>query len=183
MKLVNELETRVLHPYNTELSTDCNAMIVYDLSCDNDHEFESWFKNSAAYDSLRKGRKIACPVCGSPKIHKAPMAPNISKSGIKEMAPAPVPDEAKVKVPDVTETDDMAAAMTKAVEAIKELQTTIEKNFDNVGVKFPEEARKIHYGEAEQRGIYGEATAEEAQELIDEGVDIAAVPWQKTKPS
>ena len=77
----------------------------------------------------------------------------------------------------------MTTAMTKAVEAIKELQASIEKNFDNVGVKFPEEARKIHYGEAEARGIYGEATVEEAQELIEEGVDIAAVPWQKRRTS
>jgi|SaaInlStandDraft_2_1057019.scaffolds.fasta_scaffold48571_2 hypothetical protein len=182
-RCLNELETRLGHPYNTGFPTDCIAMIVYDLSCDNDHEFESWFKNSAAYDSLRKGRKIACPICGSAKIHKAPMAPNISKSGIKDLAPPVVPDEAKVKVPDVTESDDMTTAMTKAVEAIKELQTTIEKNFDNVGVKFPEEARKIHYGESEVRGIYGEATAEEAQELVEEGVDIAAVPWQKRRPS
>jgi hypothetical protein len=77
----------------------------------------------------------------------------------------------------------MTTAMTKAVEAIKELQASIEKNFDNVGIKFPEEARKIHYGEAKARGIYGEATAEEAKELIEEGVEIAAVPWQKRRIS
>lgn len=158
-------------------------MMVYDLVCENEHEFESWFKNSVAYDTLRKGRKVSCPICGSTKIRKAPMAPRIGKSRLKDLAPAPVPDEAKVKVPDVTGSDDMTAAMTKAVEAIKELQTTIEKNFDNVGVKFPEEARKMHYGETEVRGIYGEATIEEAQELIEEGVDIAAVPWQKPKAS
>ncbi len=73
--------------------------------------------------------------------------------------------------------------MTKAVEAIKELQATIEKKFEDVGDKFPEEARKIHYGEAESRGIYGEASPEEAQELIEEGVEIAAVPWVKRKLS
>ena len=77
----------------------------------------------------------------------------------------------------------MAEVMSKAVEAIKELQATIEKKFENVGDKFPEEARKIHYGEAEARGIYGEASPEEAQELIEEGVDIAAVPWVKRKLS
>jgi hypothetical protein len=158
-------------------------MIVYDLVCESEHDFESWFKNSSAYDTLRKSRKIACPICGSAKIRKAPMAPRISKSGLKDLAPASVPDEAKVKVPEIAESDDMATAMTKAVEAIKELQTTIEKNFDNVGVKFPEEARKMHYGETEVRGIYGEASVEEAKELIDEGVEIAAVPWQKRKTS
>jgi hypothetical protein len=102
---------------------------------------------------------------------------------MKDLSPAPVPDEARVKVPVMSESDDMASAMTKATEAIKELQTTIEKNFDNVGVKFPEEARKMHYGEAEVRGIYGEASVEEAKELIEEGVEIAAVPWQKRKTS
>jgi hypothetical protein len=158
-------------------------MIVYDLVCESEHEFESWFKNSSAYDTLRKSRKISCPICGSAKIRKAPMAPRISKSGMKDLSPAPVPDEARVKVPVMSESDDMASAMTKATEAIKELQTTIEKNFDNVGVKFPEEARKMHYGEAEVRGIYGEASLEEAKELIEEGVEIAAVPWQKRKTS
>lgn len=158
-------------------------MIVYDLVCESEHVFESWFKNSAAYDTLRKGRKISCPICGTAKVRKAPMAPRLSKSGLKDLAPAPVPDQPQVKVPEISESDDMTTAMTKAVEAIKELQTTIEKNFDNVGVKFPEEARKMHYGESEVRGIYGEATVEEAQELIEEGVDIAAVPWQKPKNS
>lgn len=156
-------------------------MIVYDLVCEQDHEFESWFKNSAAYDSLRKSRKVSCPVCESTKIRKAPMAPRISKSGTKEIVQAEAAPVANASAePD---SEDMTSAMTKAVEAIKELQATIEKTFDNVGDKFPEEARKIHYGETEARGIYGEATAEEAQELIEEGVDIAAVPWQKRRVS
>lgn len=156
-------------------------MIVYDLTCDQEHEFESWFKNSSAYDSLRKTRKVSCPVCGSTKIRKAPMAPRISKSGVKDLAAPQVPS-----VPSASEeatSDDMQDAMSKAVDAIKELQATIEKTFDNVGDKFPEEARKIHYGEAEARGIYGEASAEEAQELIEEGVEIAAVPWKKRRIS
>ncbi len=158
-------------------------MIVYDLICDSEHEYESWFRNSAAYDSLRKSRKVACPICGSLKVRKAPMAPRIAKSGIKDLAPPPVPDEGQVRVPALSDPEDMASAMTKAVKAIKELQATIEKNFDNVGVKFPEEGRKVHYGEAEARGIYGEATLEEAKELIEEGVEIAAVPWQKRRTS
>lgn len=110
------------------------------------------------------------------------MAPRISTSGIKDM-PTPELPAPSGATSDEAGKDDMAGAMTKAVEAIKELQQTIEKTFDNVGDKFPEEARKIHYGEAESRGIYGEATAEEAQELIEEGVDIAAVPWQKRRTS
>ena len=157
-------------------------MILYDLICDSDHEFESWFKSSAAYDSLRKSRNISCPLCGSAKVRKAPMAPRISKSGFGEVAPVESSIEASPELPAV-KAEDMASAMNKAVEAIKELQATIEKKFDNVGDKFPEEARKIHYGEAESRGIYGEASPEEAQELIEEGVEIAAVPWQKRRTS
>lgn len=158
-------------------------MIVYDLICDEDHEFESWFKNSAAYDTLRKARKIQCPVCGTAKVRKAPMAPKIAKSGVRDLI---VPDSdagTSSAQPGSAEQDDMAQAVNKAVEAIKDLQATIEKKFEDVGDKFPEEARKIHYGEAEARGIYGEATPKEAQDLIDEGVDIAAVPWVKRKLS
>ena len=157
-------------------------MILYDLVCDKEHEFESWFKSGAAYDTLRKSRKVSCPVCGSAKVRKAPMAPRISKSGKGELIPVEDSEVSTPKPPAET-TEDMAVVMTKAVEAIKELQATIEKNFDNVGEKFPEEARKIHYGEAVARGIYGEATPEEAQDLIEEGVDIAAVPWQKRRTS
>ncbi|MEQ8733423.1 MAG: DUF1178 family protein [Rhodospirillaceae bacterium] len=158
-------------------------MIVYDLVCEKDHEFESWFRNGAAFDTLSKAKDISCPICGSVKVRKAPMAPRISKSGVKDIVPPAVPEQSQVKGSKGLGPEDMTTAMTKAVEAIKELQASIEKNFDNVGVKFPEEARKIHYGEAEARGIYGEATVEEAQELIEEGVEIAAVPWQKRRTS
>lgn len=157
-------------------------MILYDLICDNDHEFESWFKSSSAYDKLHKSKSVTCPICGSVKVRKAPMAPRISKSGVGEAEP-PVALTSDDQKPPAETTEDMAAVMNKAVEAIKELQATIEKTFEDVGAQFPEEARKIHYGESEARGIYGEATAEEAQELIEEGVDISAVPWQKRRTS
>ena len=157
-------------------------MILYDLICDNEHEFESWFKSGAAYDSLRNGRNVSCPICGSTKVRKAPMAPRISKSGFGEVVPVEKSIAVDPKPPAET-TEDMTTAMNKAVEAIKELQATIERKFENVGEYFPEEARKIHYGEAESRGIYGEATPEEAQDLIEEGVEIAAVPWQKRRIS
>lgn len=157
-------------------------MILYDLLCDKDHEFESWFKSSSAYDTLRKRNNISCPICGTEKVRKAPMAPRISKSGFGE-AEVDTPALDTKAAPPAEKTEDMAQAMNKAVEAIKELQATIEKNFENVGEKFPEEARKIHYGEADERGIYGEASVEEAQELIEEGVEIASVPWQKRRTS
>jgi len=111
------------------------------------------------------------------------MAPKIAKSAVRDLA---VPDSGEIKPKAPTEIpghDGMNEAVSKAVKAIKDLQATIEKKFEDVGDEFPEEARKIHYGEAEARGIYGEATPKEAQDLIEEGVDIAAVPWVKRKLS
>ncbi len=157
-------------------------MIVYDLICEKEHKFESWFKNSSAYDFLRKTRKISCPVCNSTKIKKAPMAPNISRSVKKDITRAnKIPSNNKIK--ELSATVEMTEAMKKTTEALNELQATIEKNFENVGEKFAEEARKIHYGEADARGIYGKATADEAEELVDEGIDVAVLPWVKRKTS
>ncbi len=157
-------------------------MIVYDLICEKEHKFESWFKNSSAYDFLRKTRKISCPVCNSTKIKKAPMAPNISRSVKKDITRAnKTPSNNKIK--ELSATVEMTEAMKKTTEALNELQATIEKNFENVGEKFAEEARKIHYGEADARGIYGKATADEAEELVDEGIDVAVLPWVKRKTS
>jgi len=158
-------------------------MIVYDLLCDNEHKFESWFKNSAAYEFLRKGRKVSCPICSSTKVRKAPMAPNISKLGGKDKPSRPQSEKKEMNLSNDSQDGEMKVAVEKAVGAMKELQATIEKNFENVGEKFPEEARKIHYGETDSRGIYGEATVEQAEELIEEGVEIATIPWVKRRTS
>ena len=157
-------------------------MIVYDLICEKEHQFESWFKNSSAYDFLRKSRKISCPVCSSTKIKKAPMAPNISRSLKEDMAKSNYA-EGKNKIKELSATVEMTEAMKKTAEALNELQATIEKNFENVGEKFPEEVRKIHYGETDARGIYGKATVDETEELMDEGIDVAVLPWVKRKIS
>ena len=139
-------------------------MILYDLCCEKDHRFESWFRNSKAVDKLIKAGQVQCPVCGSKDVRKAPMAPRINKS-------------AKGKVPSVKGGNtELAAAMEKASEAVAELRAAIEKEFDNVGERFPEEARRIHYGETDPRGIYGDATKEETQELLDEGIEVFSVP-------
>ncbi|WP_374300122.1 DUF1178 family protein [Ferrovibrio sp.] len=133
-------------------------MIKYELKCRKDHVFEAWFYDSATYDKQAAGGKIVCPVCNSRKITKAPMAPRIGKSK-GEVAAA----EAK----------EVAVAM----KALRELRDHVEKNADYVGDQFAEEARKIHYGEADKRNIYGEATKEEARELTEEGIDVAMIPW------
>jgi len=131
-------------------------MIVYNLKCANDHGFEAWFRDSATYDEQAKADEVVCPACGSTEVAKAPMAPNIS--------------------PSKTASPDMAQA-AEVMGKLRELRAEVESNSDHVGDKFPEEARKIHYGEAEKRNIHGDATPDEAKELKDEGVDFSVIPW------
>ena len=130
-------------------------MIRYALKCKKDHSFEGWFRDSAAYDDQSKKRLIACPTCGSAKVTKAPMAPAVSKKG------------------------DLAEAATKA-KAMKEfvlnLRKQVEENAEYVGERFPNEARAIHYGDSEERQIYGEATLKDARDLIEEGIPVAPLP-------
>ncbi|MFT2212968.1 DUF1178 family protein [Rhizobium giardinii] len=135
-------------------------MIKYTLSCDSRHSFDGWFSSSADFDRQAELGLVSCPVCGSASVAKELMAPSVSTSRKK--------DEAKVLM--------MDQARKEAVAKIRELVTAIRENSDDVGEKFPEEARKIHYGEAEQRGLIGKATADEARALIDEGIEIAPLP-------
>ncbi len=141
-------------------------MIKYNLKCEKHHVFEAWFKSSSAYDEQASKGIVSCSICGSSSIEKAPMAPSVPKKG-SSLRKATEPQ------PSVPETEQMAVAM----KALKEIRKTVEDNCDYVGEKFAEEARKIHYGETEERGIYGEATQEERAELQDEGVELASVPW------
>ncbi|WP_438752114.1 DUF1178 family protein [Pararhizobium sp. O133] len=135
-------------------------MIKYTLACDNGHSFEGWFSSSADFDRQADLGLVSCPACGSVSIGKELMAPSVSTARKK--------DEAKVLM--------MDQARKEAVSKIRELVTSIRENAEDVGTKFPEEARKIHYGEAEQRGLIGQATVEEARELLDEGIEIAPLP-------
>lgn len=145
-------------------------MIRYQLRCAKEHEFEAWFRDSSAFDTQSGAGKVLCPECGSRKVVKAPMAPSIGKKANSKpdvahaaagaaSGSAPVPTPAQIRT--------YLRAMRKHVETTHEY----------VGPKFAEEARKIHYGESEERGIYGEATPKDAKELAEEGVDVAAVPW------
>lgn len=146
-------------------------MILYDLTCAKDHTFESWFKSSTAADKLIKAGTIACPACGSTKVHKAPMAPRVARSG--DDGPSEKALVTQQPVP------ALAEAMAKAEQAMAEMRSVIEKNFENVGDKFPEEARRIHYGEAPGRAIYGDATRAETEALREEGIEVHAVPWKR----
>lgn len=136
-------------------------MIVFDLICDNEHTFEAWFKDSKTFDRQRRKKAVLCPICDSTKVEKALMAPNIATSKTKDRA-----EQSQKTV--------MAANMRKM---LSEVRKAVEENCDYVGPQFAEEARKIHHGEKDPRGIYGEATKEEAAELREEGVEFGEIPW------
>ena len=154
-------------------------MIRYALVCDKGHDFESWFADSAGYDKQAKKKLIACPLCGSPKVEKAIMAPRVTGGRKRAAAPVEAPAEATVTTP-TTETPAPVAMISPAEQEfrakLKELRDHLTRNADNVGAKFPEEARKMHYGEAEHRSIYGAASPEGAKDLAEEGIEFHALP-------
>lgn len=130
-------------------------MIRFSLHCDHDHDFEGWFRNNDDFDKQVEKQLVACPVCGSQKVEKALMAPSLTTGRQKEK---------------------IAVAMSKMVTELKEMTKKVRENADYVGSDFAEEARKIHFGEVEKRGIYGEATGEEVKSLLDDGVDVMPLP-------
>ena len=150
-------------------------MIVFDLKCRRDHVFEAWFPDSASFADQAEAGKVVCPVCGSRKVAKALMAPAVLKGSGQDK---PMPRAGRA-----AENEGVAAAQPdsdKAAELrsmLRELRKHVEANCDYVGPQFAEEARKIHYGETDPRGIYGETSDEEAKALEDEGIEVARVPW------
>ena len=151
-------------------------MIRYALRCEDGHAFESWFQSSAAYDSQVRRKLVTCPVCGSAKVDKAIMAPRIvGKKARAASTPAPAPAPAK-ETAQAAPTPLLMAQERELRAKLKELRDHIVKNADNVGERFPNEARAMHYGDIEHRPIYGEASPEEARSLIDEGIEVAALP-------
>jgi hypothetical protein len=154
-------------------------VINYSLACDQGHSFESWFQNSAAYDKQAKRGLVACPLCGSVKVEKAIMAPRLARRdkstsiAVREEA-APAPAEAAT--PDTSAVAMMSPQEHEFRKKLKELREHLTANADNVGKKFPEEARKMHYGETKHRSIYGEASAEDAKELHEEGIAFHPLP-------
>jgi len=150
-------------------------MIVFDLKCRRDHVFEAWFPDSASFAEQAEAGKVVCPVCGSRKVAKALMAPAVLKGSGK--------DKALPRASRPAEPEGVAAALPDTEKAaalrsmLRELRKHVETNCDYVGPQFAEEARKIHYGETDPRGIYGETSDEEAKALEDEGIEVARVPW------
>jgi hypothetical protein len=145
-------------------------MIHYQLRCSADHTFDGWFRDSASFDSQAQRGLVSCPACGDTIVNRALMAPRIAKGGAvvdASGAPeaSPVPEKASVAVP------DHVRAM------LQKLRAEVERNCDYVGPGFADEARRMHRGESDKRGIYGESTPEQAEALADEGIEIARIPW------
>jgi hypothetical protein len=151
-------------------------MILYELNCDRQHSFEAWFKDGATADRQLKRNTVECPSCGSVKVAKALMAPRVGKKGnSREIAPISPP--ALPSAPAAPPAGKAAMVPAELRQALIEVRKQIEANCDYVGDKFAEEARKIHEGESEVRGIYGEATEAEHEELLEDGIEVARVPW------
>lgn len=139
-------------------------MIRYSLICERDHKFDGWFSSSEGYEAQAAAGEVACPQCGSTRVSKALMAPNVAKGVVKRSSG--------------TTANEMAERMSMMMLALRK---HVEENCDYVGDAFAEEARRIHYGETEHRDIYGEATLDEARELIEEGVTVAPLPIRPTR--
>lgn len=150
-------------------------MILFMLKCPADHRFEAWFKDGSAYERQAKRGLISCPVCQSSDIGKAPMAPRISKGiGKNKESAADGVVEASVPVPAEPNHQTALAASPELLMALREV---VEKHCENVGPRFAEEARRIHYGETENRGIFGQTSPEETQSLLEEGIEVMPLPW------
>ncbi len=153
-------------------------MIRYSLRCEAGHAFESWFQSSSAYEQQEKRKLVNCPACGSDKVERAIMAPQIvSKKDREIAAPEPAPAPAPEATTAASTSTPLLMAQERELRAkLKELRDHIVKNADNVGERFPNEARKMHYGDIEHRPIYGEASPDEARALIEEGVEVSPLP-------
>ncbi|GAB5377256.1 MAG: DUF1178 family protein [Acuticoccus sp.] len=156
-------------------------MIRYALRCCNGHDFDGWFASSEAFETQLETGDLACPLCGAEEVARALMAP-----AVRTGAPAPATSEetpgtsepaAPASVAPPAPPDALRSAEHKAlIEAVRLFREKVVEHGTDVGTSFPEEARRIHYGEAEPRGIYGQAEMDEARALVEEGIDIIALP-------
>jgi len=143
-------------------------MIVFQLICENGHEFEGWFQSTHAYEDQANAGAIECPFCMSNNVTKGISSPNVATSGaISEQSTG--------------QEQRMQVFRNQLAEMSVKFRDHVEQNFDYVGAEFPDEARRIHYGEAEDRGIYGEATPTETEELLDEGIAVMPLPGRDKK--
>nr|WP_319384339.1 DUF1178 family protein [uncultured Roseibium sp.] len=165
-------------------------MIKYSLVCDAKHGFEGWFRNSGDFDAQLVRQLVTCPACGSAKVEKRLMAPAVSTSRSKEahgIAPAVQPHDREepsaAPLPKSVDTSLQPSALLpgdlrqkEIVETFRQARARIIESSENVGTGFADEARKIHYGDAEERSIYGETTPKDAVELLEEGIPVMPLP-------
>lgn len=159
-------------------------MIVFDLSCDSGHVFEGWFGSSDDFVSQQERGLVTCPTCGSGAVIKAPMAPAIGKKGSQQTARSSVPPPAAQNAVESAPMSKgpMPAEVKEAISRLAQAQAKALKDSKWVGRKFAEESRKMHYGETDARAIHGEATREEASQLVDEGIAVAPLPLPVAPP-
>jgi len=136
-------------------------MIKYNLICKCGNSFESWFANSTEFDSLFKKKMVKCIYCESSSVKKTLMAPSLKRKSNQILKKSKLQRDIK--------------------KELSNFKKYIEKNCENVGEKFPQEARSIHYDKKTSKGIYGKASPEETKELIEEGIDVSTVPWLDDK--
>lgn len=151
-------------------------MIRYALVCEADHAFDGWFRSAADFEAQADRKLVTCAVCGSTQVTRGLMAPNVitarGRTGGSDVAATTEPPATAAQAVIATPDPQQKAA----IEALVELKRRVIAASEDVGDRFAEEARKIHYGEAPERGIYGQATGEEAQALIEEGIEVHALP-------
>ena len=137
-------------------------MIHYDLKCEKNHIFSSWFNCVDAFDKLEMSNLLSCAVCGSSNVHRAIMAPKVSRSNPKESSP-------------------LIGEASSAEQKMLEIRKKLEAEAENVGENFADEARAMHDGDTPMRSIYGEAKIKDAQDLIEDGVPVIPMPWMKRR--
>ncbi len=151
-------------------------MIHYQLRCAAEHEFDGWFASSASFDAQSSRGLVECPTCGSGKVERALMAPAVPKKGRPLRKKRRQPDQAEPK-PETPMAVAGEGVPDQVRAMLQKLRAEVERNCDYVGEAFADEARRIHKGEADARGIYGEATSDEAEALAEEGIEVAKIPW------
>jgi hypothetical protein len=172
-------------------------MIKYQLICDLSHEFEGWFQNSASFDAQNQAELITCPVCGSANVRRALMTPNLASPKRRRRPSADNISSTNASITDINGkpssssnqtnslgSSDVASGASPSVTEIgeamaqlRQLQRKIKAEYRDVGTEFAAEARKIHYGESAPENIYGQSSDEEREALLDEGIDVVAMPW------
>ncbi|MBL6933963.1 MAG: DUF1178 family protein [Alphaproteobacteria bacterium] len=172
-------------------------MILFDLKCTSGHVFEAWFRDSVNFDVQAEAGEITCPYCGDDEISKAPMAPSLAGTGTSThdatgreasaddlpLTGPCAPDHSQPESVVGLSEEKVSALVKEVAGKLGEFRSHIETECDYVGEEFTEEARKIHYGEAEERGIYGEATESQTEELAEEGVEFFKIPWARRRDS